>query len=135
MTQEMGKILTETRGDVQEAIDMAYYMGGEGRRMLGYTAPVEMPNKFDTLRERLRAQGCNMTCLAQWKSRDMSCPMQTWMIYRKTKPPVIVVVCLYSDGGFALFLDSGKTKSTKIFPRSWSIENAKGNLHSLSRPY
>jgi alpha-ketoglutaric semialdehyde dehydrogenase len=46
MTQEMGKILIETRGDVQEAIDMAYYMGGEGRRMQGYTAPVEMPNKF-----------------------------------------------------------------------------------------
>lgn len=46
MTQEMGKILVETRGDVQEAIDMAYYMGGEGRRLLGYTAPVEMPNKF-----------------------------------------------------------------------------------------
>lgn len=46
MTQEMGKILIETRGDVQEAIDMAYYMGGEGRRLLGYTAPVEMPNKF-----------------------------------------------------------------------------------------
>ncbi len=45
-TQEMGKILAETRGDVQEAIDMAYYMGGEGRRLLGYTAPVEMPNKF-----------------------------------------------------------------------------------------
>jgi aldehyde dehydrogenase (NAD+) len=46
MTQEMGKIVAETGGDVQEAIDMAYYMGGEGRRMLGYTAPVEMPNKF-----------------------------------------------------------------------------------------
>lgn len=46
MTQEMGKILAETQGDVQEAIDMAYYMGGEGRRLLGYTAPVEMPNKF-----------------------------------------------------------------------------------------
>lgn len=45
-TQEMGKIITETRGDVQEAIDMAYYMGGEGRRLTGYTAPVEMPNKF-----------------------------------------------------------------------------------------
>ena len=45
-TQEMGKILAETRGDVQEAIDMAYYMGGEGRRLSGYTAPVEMPNKF-----------------------------------------------------------------------------------------
>ncbi|MDX1995643.1 MAG: aldehyde dehydrogenase family protein [bacterium] len=46
MTQEMGKVLTEARGDVQEAIDMAYYMGGEGRRLTGYTAPVEMPNKF-----------------------------------------------------------------------------------------
>ncbi len=46
MTMEMGKVLTEARGDVQEAIDMAYYMGGEGRRLLGYTAPVEMPNKF-----------------------------------------------------------------------------------------
>jgi aldehyde dehydrogenase (NAD+) len=46
MTEEMGKIIAETRGDVQEAIDMAYYMGGEGRRLMGYTAPVEMPNKF-----------------------------------------------------------------------------------------
>ncbi len=46
MTQEMGKVLSEARGDVQEAIDMAFYMGGEGRRMLGYTAPVEMPDKF-----------------------------------------------------------------------------------------
>ncbi len=46
MTQEMGKVLSEARGDVQEAIDMAFYMGGEGRRMLGYTAPVEMPEKF-----------------------------------------------------------------------------------------
>lgn len=46
MTKEMGKIVAETGGDVQEAIDMAYFMGGEGRRLMGYTAPVEMPNKF-----------------------------------------------------------------------------------------
>lgn len=46
MTQEMGKVLSEARGDVQEAIDMAFFMGGEGRRLLGYTAPVEMPEKF-----------------------------------------------------------------------------------------
>lgn len=46
MVEEMGKVLAEARGDVQEAIDMAFYMGGEGRRLLGYTAPVEMPNKF-----------------------------------------------------------------------------------------
>jgi len=46
LTQEMGKVLTEARGDIQEAIDMAFFMGGEGRRLLGYTAPVELPNKF-----------------------------------------------------------------------------------------
>jgi len=46
LTRDMGKVIVEARGDVQEAIDMAYYMGGEGRRLLGYTAPVEMMNKF-----------------------------------------------------------------------------------------
>jgi acyl-CoA reductase-like NAD-dependent aldehyde dehydrogenase len=46
MTREMGKILKETRGDVQEAVDTAYYMAGEGRRMFGPTTPSELPNKF-----------------------------------------------------------------------------------------
>jgi len=46
MTQEMGKIIKETRGDVQEAIDMTYYMAGEGRRQFGQTTPSELPNKF-----------------------------------------------------------------------------------------
>jgi alpha-ketoglutaric semialdehyde dehydrogenase len=46
MTREMGKPLSETRGDVQEAIDMTYYMAGEGRRLFGQTVPSELPNKF-----------------------------------------------------------------------------------------
>ena len=46
MTREMGKVLAETRGDVQEAIDMTYYMAGEGRRLFGQTTPSELPNKF-----------------------------------------------------------------------------------------
>ncbi|HXW56725.1 MAG TPA: aldehyde dehydrogenase family protein [Candidatus Cybelea sp.] len=46
MTREMGKILDETRGDVQEAIDMTYLMAGEGRRQFGHTTPSELPNKF-----------------------------------------------------------------------------------------
>jgi aldehyde dehydrogenase (NAD+) len=46
MTREMGKVLPETRGDVQEAIDMTYYMAGEGRRLFGQTTPSELPNKF-----------------------------------------------------------------------------------------
>src|ERR1700733_14143624 len=46
MTREMGKVLNETRGDVQEAIDAAYYNAGEGRRLFGPTVPSELPNKF-----------------------------------------------------------------------------------------
>nr|ADC35880.1 aldehyde dehydrogenase [uncultured bacterium 246] len=46
MTREMGKVLVEARGDVQEAIDMTYYMAGEGRRMYGQTTPSELPDKF-----------------------------------------------------------------------------------------
>jgi alpha-ketoglutaric semialdehyde dehydrogenase len=46
MTLEMGKILDEARGDVQEAIDMTYLMAGEGRRQFGHVAPSELPSKF-----------------------------------------------------------------------------------------
>ena len=46
MTREMGKVAQETSGDVQEAIDMAYYTAGEGRRLLGETTPSELKNKF-----------------------------------------------------------------------------------------
>jgi aldehyde dehydrogenase (NAD+) len=46
MTREMGKVLTETRGDVQEAIDMAFLAAGEGRRLFGFTTPSELSNKF-----------------------------------------------------------------------------------------
>jgi alpha-ketoglutaric semialdehyde dehydrogenase len=45
-TREMGKILIETLGDVQEGIDMAYLAAGEGRRLYGVTTPSEMPNKW-----------------------------------------------------------------------------------------
>ncbi|MGH9468076.1 MAG: aldehyde dehydrogenase family protein [Terriglobales bacterium] len=46
MTREMGKVLEETRGDVQEAIDMLYFMAGEGRRLYGQTTPSELANKM-----------------------------------------------------------------------------------------
>ncbi len=47
MTREMGKVLAETRGDVQEGIDTAYYAASEGRRLFGYNAPSELPNKMN----------------------------------------------------------------------------------------
>jgi aldehyde dehydrogenase (NAD+) len=46
MTREMGKVLTEARGDVQEGIDIAFLMAGEGRRMFGDTVPSELPDKW-----------------------------------------------------------------------------------------
>src|SRR5213078_3705719 len=46
MTREMGKVLAESRGDVQEGIDMTYYIAGEGRRQFGDVVPAELPNKW-----------------------------------------------------------------------------------------
>ena len=46
LTKEMGKVIEEGRGEVQEGIDMAYYMAGEGRRLFGDTTPSELADKF-----------------------------------------------------------------------------------------
>src|SRR5919204_4775999 len=46
MTREMGKVLKETRGDTQEAIDMCFFMAGEGRRLFKQKTAYEMPNKL-----------------------------------------------------------------------------------------
>src|SRR5579859_7452309 len=73
MTREMGKVLKETRGDVQEAIDTAYYMAGEGRRQFGATVPSELPNKF-AMAVRMPIGVCGMItpwnfpmAIASWK--------------------------------------------------------------------
>src|SRR5699024_634939 len=46
LTSEMGKVIEEARGEVQEGIDMAFYMAGEGRRLFGDTTPSELKDKF-----------------------------------------------------------------------------------------
>ena len=59
MTREMGKVLTEARGDVQEAIDMGKFIAGEGRRAYGETVPSELRNKWAmTMRQPLGVVGC-----------------------------------------------------------------------------
>ncbi|HLW51382.1 MAG TPA: aldehyde dehydrogenase family protein [Candidatus Angelobacter sp.] len=63
MTREMGKVLKETRGDVQEAVDTAFYMAGEGRRLFGATVPSELPNKF-AMAVRVPIGVCGM--IAPW---------------------------------------------------------------------
>jgi len=58
MTREMGKVLAEARGDVQEGIDIAFLMAGEGRRMFGDTVPSELPDKWAmSIREPLGVAG------------------------------------------------------------------------------
>ncbi len=75
MTREMGKVLLETRGDVQEAIDTAYYMAGEGRRLVGETVPSEMPSKF-AMAIRVPVGVCGM--IAPWNF-PMAIP--SWKIF------------------------------------------------------
>ncbi len=59
MTREMGKVLTEARGDVQEAIDMGKFIAGEGRRAFGQTVPSELRNKWAmTMRQPFGVVGC-----------------------------------------------------------------------------
>ena len=75
MTQEMGKILKETRGDVQEGIDMAYYMGGEGRRLFGYSVPVELPNKTGiAMRDPIGV----VACITPW---NFPIAIPTWKMF------------------------------------------------------
>ena len=75
LTREMGKVLLEARGDVQEAIDMAFYMGGEGRRLLGYTAPVEMPDKFGMA---VRDPVGVVACITPW---NFPIAIPSWKIF------------------------------------------------------
>ncbi len=59
LTREMGKVLAEARGDIQEVIDMVYYAAGEGRRLFGQTTPSELRNKFAmSVRVPLGVVGC-----------------------------------------------------------------------------
>lgn len=75
MTQEMGKVLKETRGDVQEGIDMAYYMGGEGRRLFGYTVPVELSNKTGMA---MRDPVGVVACITPW---NFPIAIPTWKMF------------------------------------------------------
>src|SRR3989441_2982533 len=75
MTQEMGKVLKETRGDVQEGIDMAYYMGGEGRRLFGYSVPVELPNKSGIA---MRDPVGVVACITPW---NFPIAIPTWKMF------------------------------------------------------
>ncbi len=75
MTREMGKPLAETKGDVQEAIDTAYYAASETRRLFGYTVPSELPDKFNmSIRRPLGVVGI----ITAW---NFPIAVPTWKIF------------------------------------------------------
>jgi len=97
MTREMGKIIAETRGDTQEAIDMTYYMAGEGRRLFGQTTPSELANKFCmTVRQPLGVCGFITPwnfpmAIPSWKSMPALICGNTVVIKPATDTPLSVV--------------------------------------------
>jgi aldehyde dehydrogenase (NAD+) len=97
MTREMGKVIKETRGDTQEAIDMTFYMAGEGRRLFGMTTPSEMPNKFNmTVRQPLGVCGFITPwnfpmAIPSWKSMPALICGNTVVIKPATDTPKSVV--------------------------------------------
>ncbi len=75
MTREMGKVLAETMGDVQEGIDTAYYAFGEGRRLFGKTVPSELRDKFAmAMRVPIGVAGM----ITPW---NFPMAIQTWKIF------------------------------------------------------
>ncbi len=75
MTREMGKTWQETKGDVQEAIDTAYYAASETRRLFGKTVPSELPNKFNmTIRRPVGVCGL----ITAW---NFPVAVPTWKIF------------------------------------------------------
>ena len=70
MTREMGKVLDEARGDVQEGIDIAFLMAGEGRRLFGDTVPSELPDKWAmTSVSPSASPGSSRPGTSRWPSR------------------------------------------------------------------
>jgi aldehyde dehydrogenase (NAD+) len=107
MTREMGKVLKETRGDVQEAVDMSYYMAGEGRRQFGHTTPSELKNKFQmSIRQPLGVCGLITPwnfpmAIPSWKMMPALVLGNTIVIKPATDTPLSVVnllSCMHECG-------------------------------------
>ena len=107
MTREMGKVLAETRGDVQEAIDMAFLAAGEGRRLFGHTTPSELPNKF-AMAVREPVGVCALVtpwnfpmAIPAWKSMAALIAGNTIVIKPATDTPaaVLALARVYEEAG------------------------------------
>jgi aldehyde dehydrogenase (NAD+) len=107
MTEEMGKVLLEARGDVQEGIDMAYYMAGEGRRRLGEIVPAELPNKSAmAVRDPIGVVACITpwnfpVAIPSWKTMAALIAGNTIVLKPATDTPLsaLKLVQVYEEAG------------------------------------
>ncbi|MEO8228136.1 MAG: aldehyde dehydrogenase family protein [Chloroflexota bacterium] len=108
MTREMGKVLEEARGDVQEGIDIAYLMAGEGRRLLGDTTPSELPDKWAmSIREPIGVAGIITPwnfpmAIPCWKSMPALVTGNTIVLKPSSDTPLCatLLVELMAEAGF-----------------------------------
>ena len=106
--REMGKVLEEARGDVQEAIDIAYLMAGEGRRLAGETVPSELPDKWAmSVREPIGVAGLITpwnfpTAIPMWKAMPALVAGDTVVLKPSSKSPgcAVLLVELMVEAGF-----------------------------------
>src|SRR5689334_23022079 len=107
LTEEMGKVLVEARGDVQEGVDMAFYMAGEGRRLFGSIVPSELPNKAAYgVRDPLGVVACITpwnfpVAIPSWKTMAALIAGNTVVLKPATDTPnsARLLVQVYADAG------------------------------------
>lgn len=108
VAREMGKVLDEARGDVQEAIDIAFLMAGEGRRLAGETVPSELPDKWAmSIREPIGVAGLITpwnfpTAIPMWKAMPALIAGNTVVLKPSSKTPgcAVALVELMIEAGF-----------------------------------
>jgi aldehyde dehydrogenase (NAD+) len=107
LTREMGKVLVEARGDVQEGVDMAFYMAGEGRRLFGVIVPAELPNKAArAVRDPLGVVACITpwnfpVAIPSWKLMAALIAGNTVVLKPATDTPhsAVKLVQVFADAG------------------------------------
>src|SRR5699024_8942088 len=107
LTMENGKVIEEGRGEVQEGIDMAFYMAGEGRRLFGQTTPAELYNKFAmSVRAPIGVAGMIISLhlsmvIASWKSGYGIIADNAIVLKLATLSPIIFyeMMKIYDDAG------------------------------------
>ena len=108
LTTEMGKVIEEARGEVQEGIDMAFYMAGEGRRLFGETIPSELKDKFAmSVRAPIGVVGIITpwnfpVAIATWKSFPAIVAGNTFVWKPATETPMMAyeMALIFEEAGF-----------------------------------